>query len=409
MQSRYCPNCGAEVSATSRYCQRCNFDMFARQDAPGANVQAMDRATPLPVSPMLTQTPFPQQGPISQPGFAPQEPVSQPGFGPQGAPPTSEPAWAYQQGLTPMPPSQPKRRGGIGRTLLIILLLLAFVGAGGYLAYALLVQNATQPQITSQTLSTTVKYAGVDVTLTRLEQAQRFIDDPHSAGDGMLRVHLLADNKTNVPVNMVYSDITRLVLPGGKVVQPTYVNGNAGLAAGKSHSDWVDFAVPSGTNTGQIALRLGGATEAQMDVSLGSNSGVSTYQPQTTQIGKALDSKESFYGLDWTLDSATTQWSIDGKQASKGMRYVTVTLKVNSALEQTAIPGSAFDYATLTAGSTTARPALTTLPVSFDKGTQGTSGTITFLVPQDQKHLTLTLHAPTGSGFTDATITFDVK
>lgn len=409
MQSRYCPNCGAEISATNRYCPRCNFDMFARQDAPGVNVQAMDRATPLPVSPMPPQTPFPQQGPISQPGFTPQGPVSQPGFAPQGAPPTSEPAWAYQQSPTPTPPPQPKRQGGIGRTLLIILLVLAFVGAGGYLAYVLLVQNATQPQITSQTLNSTVKYAGVDVTLTRLEQALRFVDDPHSAGDGMLRVHIQADNKTNEPVNMVYSDIARLVLPGGKVVEPTYVNGNAGLAAGKSHSDWVDFAVSSGTNTGQIALRLGDTNEAQMDVPLGTNPGVSTYQPQTTQVGKSLNSKESFYGLDWSLDSATTQWGIDGKQASKGMRYVTVMLKVNSTLEQMAIPGSAFDYATLTAGSTTAKPALTTLPVSFDKETQGTSGTITFLVPQDQKHLTLTLHAPTGSGFTDATIAFDLK
>lgn len=409
MQPRYCPNCGAEVSAANKYCPRCNLDLLSRQEAPGVNVQAMDRVTPLPVSPMPPQTPFPQQGPVSQPGFAPQGPMSQPGFAPQGAPPTSEPAWAYQQSPTPTPPPQPKYQGGIGRTLLIILLVLAFVGAGGYLTYALLVQNATQPQITSQTLNSTVKYAGVDVTLTRLEQAQRFVDDPHSAGDGMLRVHLLADNKTNEPVNMVYSDIARLILPGGKIVEPTYVNGNAGLAAGKSHSDWIDFAVPSGTNMGQIALRLGGANDAQMDVSLGTNPNMSAYQPQTTQIGKALTSKGSFYGLDWTLDSATTQWSIDGRQASKGMRYVTVMLKVNSTLEQTAIPGSAFDYATLAAGNTTAKPTLTTLPVSFDKETQGTSGTITFLVPQDQKQLTLTLHAPADSGFTDATITFAVK
>ncbi|GHO50010.1 zinc ribbon domain-containing protein [Ktedonospora formicarum] len=393
MQPLYCPNCGAGTSTASRYCPRCGEDLLARQSALDSNVQTQDRATPLPVAPFSPMTPPASPRPTSEPGFAPAHP-------PQGGMPGYQPV----QPATPPPPSR-RARGGLGKIFLIIVLVLAFLSSGGYIAYALLSGNATQPQITSRTLNTTVKYAGIDVTITQLEQATSFTDDPHSSSDGMLRIHLQAENKTSVPTNMVYSEITRLVLPGGKIVTPTYVNGNAGLAAGKSHSDYVDFAVASNTNLDKLALRLGGPKDAQMDLPLSTRADLSEYQPHSTKIGKPLESKTSFYGLNWTLDSANTQWCIDGKQAEKGMRFVVVNLTVASTLEQTAIPGSPFDYARLKAGGTTATPSQSTLPVSFEKG-KSTQGTITFQVPQNQTSLTLSLEPGANSGFDSAQVTF---
>jgi hypothetical protein len=98
--------------------------------------------------------------------------------------------------------------------------------------------------------------------------------------------------------------------------------------------------------------------------------------------------------------------SIDGKQASKGMHYISVTLMVNNTLSQTAIPGSAFAYMRLKTGSTTATPVETTLPVSFDAGTNGKTGTVTFLVPQNATTYTLILLAQPQSGFDQVTQDF---
>jgi hypothetical protein len=71
------------------------------------------------------------------------------------------------------------------------------------------------------------------------------------------------------------------------------------------------------------------------------------------------------------------------------MMYIVVTLQVDNTLSQQAITGSPFDYARLKAGNTTSAPKFTDLPVSFDTGVKGKSGTITFLVPGNSTTFTL--------------------
>src|SRR2546429_9854421 len=89
------------------------------------------------------------------------------------------------------------------------------------------------------------------------------------------------------------------------------------------------------------------------------------------------------------MNEGSRQLKYGGQQASKGMTYVVVTLQVDNTLSQQAITGSPFDYARLKAGNTTAAPKLTDLPVSFDTGEKGKTGTITFLVPGNSTTLTL--------------------
>jgi len=68
--------------------------------------------------------------------------------------------------------------------VIVLLLALILLGGGGYLALRVLgVVNDTQPAITTATLNSTVTYAGVMMTFTKMEQAQRFIDDAASAKD----------------------------------------------------------------------------------------------------------------------------------------------------------------------------------------------------------------------------------
>ena len=186
-------------------------------------------------------------------------------------------------------------------------------------------------------------------------------------------------------MSWLYANIARLLLPGKSTAAPTFVRANVGIAPGATQKSTVDFAVPIDDKVNQLILRLGAANEAQMDIPLTSHADLGKYSPKTIQPNGQM----IYMGLNWTLTKATEQLSIAGQQASKGMTYVIVTLQVDNTLSQQAITGSPFDYARLKAGNTTAAPKLTDLPVSFDTGEKGKTGTITFLVPGSNTALTL--------------------
>jgi hypothetical protein len=287
--------------------------------------------------------------------------------------------------------------------VLILLVLLILLGGASFLALNFLhLGNTTQTPITTSSLNSIVTYAGITMTVLKVEQSQRFIDDPNSTDNGMVRVHLQAQNKTTVPVNLQYNTIVALTLPGGQTLAPTYVKGNIGVAPGATQTSILDFAVPTDTKVNQLVFKLGAPDETQLAIPLTPGANLAQYAPKTTTINGNFQ----YLGLNWSLVNATTQLSIDGKQASKGMHYVTVTLAVSNTLSQTAIPGSPYDYIRLKAGTSTATPAETTLPVSFASGANDKTGTVTFLVPQNATTLTLILLAQPQSGFTQATQDF---
>ena len=114
---------------------------------------------------------------------------------------------------------------------------------------------------------------------------------------------------------------------------------------------------------------------------------LSKYQPRSIN----LNGQMLYFGLNWTLTNATSSLGLDGQQAARGMRYITVTLKVDNTLSQIAVTGSPYDYIRLKFGNTTASPKNTTLPVSFNVGAMGQTGTVSFLVPQHTQAFTLFL------------------
>jgi len=285
-----------------------------------------------------------------------------------------------------MKPSQKARKSGVGRVVLV-LVLLVLLGTAGYFGWRFLGINAGQPAITTTPINATVTYAGVALTVQQAQQSQRFIDDPNTDTAGMVRLSIQGKNAGTTPVNLVYTTIARLVLPGGKVVAPTYVKSDVSLAPGATQTSVVDFAVPSDIKVEQLVLRVGATEEAQIDIPLTGHADLAAYMPKTTTINKKLE----YQGLDWMLVSATSQLNLDTQQASKGMRYVTVTFAVDNTLAQTAIPGSPFDYMRLQANNTSLSPVASTIPTSFEAGATGKTGTVTFLVPQNAATLTLVL------------------
>ena len=293
---------------------------------------------------------------------------------------------------TPVEPA-PKKRG-IGRKGLIPLMvaLLVLLAAAGYVIAGLQGVHLPgfgnyQSPVTTKTINATVTYAGVDITIVNVQQSQNFINDPNSSDSGMIRLNLREQNNTGIKVSWNYNTIARLILQGKSIASPVYVKAGTSIAPGTSQSSVLDFAVPGRDAISQLTLRLGAPGEAQMLIPLTGRADLSTYQPRSIN----LNGQMLYFGLNWTLTTATSSLSIDGQQASSGMRYITVTLKVDNTLSQIAVTGSPYDYIRLKFGKTTVSPKGATLPVSFNAGAMGQTGTVSFLVPQRTQAFTLLL------------------
>ncbi|HLZ81385.1 MAG TPA: zinc ribbon domain-containing protein [Ktedonobacteraceae bacterium] len=341
---RFCPGCGAPTAVGQRFCANCGQEI-----TPALLAQHISQRT--------SQAP--------------------------------QPTWAKPIPAATYPRAREMRRPGRAGFVFVLLVILIFIGIGAYITAGLLglrlpgfrsggSSSNAQPPVTTQRVNTTVTYAGVAITILSAQQSQSFSDDPDTTTTGMVRLHIQEQNKTTTRVSWIYNDIAHLILPGGKNLAPVFVQAKVGIAPGATQQSLLDFAVPTSMKISQLVLRLGAANEAQMDIPLTGHADLSKYALKTTN----LNGQMIYLGLNWTLVSATSQQSIAGQQASKGMSYIIVTLKVDNTLSQEAIPGSAFDYMRLRSGSATASPKNTTLPVSFETGEMGKSGTVTFLMPR---------------------------
>jgi hypothetical protein len=419
---RLCPSCGTATVARQKFCPKCGLRMTDEvpeqaPDPPDVQVSAQDDAIesiPTHVLP-ASQVQEPSQSPHAQT----EEPS-----GPQSS--------SVQTEEPPGPQSSPlqavvlsvlrslsavqavvlsalqslsalvKHRLDMRRVRISLALLLILV-AIGFVVFALLqaIIASSQPEIKTTALGTTVNYAGVDITIVNAQTSRSFLDDPHSTSDGMLRLQLRAQNKTALAINLPYETIAHVTLPEEKsagktqrLLSPTYVKSSGHVAAHATEDGLVDFAVSQDVRVDQVVFHLGSANEAQLDIPLNRQADVAKYASKTIHPNQPI----AFYGLNWSLTDASTQLHIDGQQASKGMRYLILTLKVDNPLDEIAIPGSPYDYAQLQANNTPGKLINTTLPVAFEVGASGKVGTLTFLVPQGDTSFTLTL-ANTADGF----------
>lgn len=384
-----------------------------------ANYQANSPTSQAPEMGAWAAPAYPQNNPASQapemnawgaPSYPPNNPASQTPENAWGAPayppnnPASQAPWTAQPEPSQTPRPRGKRRAGVVFIVLVILLVLA---GGGYFAFSALgghVPGVSQSQATIKTtnLNETVPYAGVDVTLLNAQQAQNFIDDPHTASDGMLRLKLQEQNKTSVAATWDYTQSARLIIQGKAPVAPTYVKAKGSIAPGATQTSEIDFAVANGGNLSQMIFQLGTDKEAQMQIPLNGQANLSQYQPQTAK----QNGTTTYFGLDWTLTGSTTSLSIAGQQATSGMEFLTLNLSVDNTLSQEAISGSPFEYMRVKAGGKTVAPVSTTIPVSFASGATGKTGTATFLIPQNSASCSLIMLSQDSGGSGQASINF---
>jgi len=100
--------------------------------------------------------------------------------------------------------------------------------------------------------------------------------------------------------------------------------------------------------------------------------------------------------VNWTLTTVTSSFSANGKQADNGMRYIVVTLKLDNPTSSVFFPEMS-TYARLKLGEIINSPTSDTFPVDIAAGTTGTTGTVTFLMPQNNSSFTLTMLARTNT------------
>ena len=288
--------------------------------------------------------------------------------------------------------TQKSRKVGRREIVVLLLIVLLVLGAivyafAGFLGLPLPGFAVIQPPITTTTINASVPYAGVQITVLTIQQSQNFIKDPDTNVNGIVRINLKEQNPTNVKVAWSYATVAHLVMPHKALISPIYESAIVNIAPGTSQKSVVDFSVPTNIVVKQLTLLIGAPNEAQMAIPLVRNANVSKYQPVTTH----LNGQMLYFGLNWTLTSATSSLSIPGQQAAKGMRYATIQLKVDNTLSQIAITGSPYEYMRLQYGKTSAAPVYSTIPVAFQVGAVGVTGTVIFQVPQQVTSYSLVL------------------
>jgi hypothetical protein len=392
---RYCPRCGAPIVTSSGNCAACGLPMEAMlsRDQHKPPEQTIHNPEYLQeIDQEATHHDLYVQH-DNQLDTVPTLQVGQQSNSPSGTQSFME---RGEQNYTYSPAPKKSSRGRRGFMLLLVALLLVLgaiaYAVAGFLGAALPGFVMTQPPVTTTVINSSVLYAGVDVTILNVQQSQSFVKDPNTSTNGMVRVNLRERNLTDVKVVWSYATIARLILPDKSIVNPTYVNSVVSVVPGASQTSVVDFAVSSNDSVNQLTLALGATNEAQMLIPLMHNANLSKYHPEAIN----LNGQMQYFGLNWTLTSAISSLSIEGQQAAKGMRYITVTLKVDNTLSQVAITGSSFEYMRLQYSNHTALPKHTTIPVAFDVGAAGVTGSVSFQVPQNIKSFTLVLEPQKG-------------
>ena len=427
--SSSCSNCGTSVPENMRFCPNCGTPI---KHAPGGRDSI---PTPPPPPAAYPETQKAALSPVYQPPQQQQQQAYQPAS--QGFPPPlpgTEPPPVYAQ---PQKNGSGKLLGkigcGVGVAILLVILLLGTAGYFGYKYLANRVTNAVnsstgngstggntnpaaapvQAPIKTSPVNATVTYAGVDLTILDVQQSANRLDDPNivpNANGSMPGVVRLDFKEHNTGTNDIYTSFYtngfRLLLSGTIGVAPVAIQKQNGLAADVSQTNWIDFPVPTGTNVSQTKLQLGADTDAQMTFPLTANPDTSQYQSKSFPLtGK----QTQFSGLSWEITSATLNWSTDGTQATKGMRYLTLSMKVNNP--------STSDFNAYTpdiARIKTGEIISSTIGGSFGgglgiaSGSSGKTGDFIFLVPQNVTSYTFLLLDKSGQN-QNGTIDFQLQ
>jgi hypothetical protein len=309
------------------------------------------------------------------------------------------------------------------RVGVILLILLLFLGAGGFFALRYLTSRGgstantsatgeatpTQAQLSTTPINTTVTYASVNLTILNAQQATSFADDHNTPAQGVVRLnlHAVQSDVNNVyfssaPV-FAYPESFALLLPGGSKVVSAGYKDLSGPPRKGDQTTWIDFPVSTGLKVNQMILQIGKETEEQIQVPLTGHADLRQYQPKQ----RTPNLRVAFGSMFWTLKTVTLKLSDSGTQVDKGMRFLVLTFSLDN-------PGTegynAFppDFMRLQYGGTTIQLEQALIGDAA-AGTTNIPGLVSFLVPQETTTATFILlpgHTPGATS--QATIPFQI-
>ncbi len=451
--SRFCPQCGMSVAPGQRFCSNCGAIMDANTAQPTERVsEGASTILPQNVHEQATflaggERPEPLVPPPPPPGSL-TPPVSAVPMQSSYSTQYGSPAQGNQQGVgsyTPAPPVGPapayakpqkdSSRSVLGQigcgVLLVILLIVGLCGGAGYIGYRWIASqansstgtntdsttsngngsgsgNSSTPtvQVTTKQINQTITYASDTITILSVQQASSFADDSFSSPHGMVRINVKEANSTANGPSFAYYDTLRLILPDKSTVAPDNTKTGTSPQPQTTQENWWDFAASTAIPADQMSLLIGRADQAQMQIPLSGHADLSKFQPKTI----SPHAKTQYQGLSWTITEATVSFNAAGRQASSGMRYVTITMNVDNNSSQN-FNGYWGDYIRLkTAGNMSAPTSDTNFPTGFVAGSTGNTGTLYFLVPEGNSSYTLIFlgNANASPPVSQATIDFQV-
>ncbi|MEO8971436.1 MAG: hypothetical protein ABI406_07555 [Ktedonobacteraceae bacterium] len=298
-------------------------------------------------------------------------------------------------------------------SILIVGILL--LGVGSFIALGLLnnFRNSLNPVATPVPVTTfnihrSATYAGLDFTVTSVQYASSFADDSIHSSKGIVRLNMIAANKSPDHINVIYYDIARLLVAHENPIAPTNVNLSVDPAANSSASGWIDFPASSALPLSSLKLQLGSTIlgETLVTIPFSGTFDASRYSDRTSQQGQTFN--YYFHGqlLIYHLVTIDIRYSYQGVQAKAGQQYYSFNFHVDNTNSFSISPGFGFDYLRLVPGGSLRPPVINTLPYTFNANTQGTPGRVVFIAPAGLKTVTLDFLVQYGSGGTDYTVTF---
>ncbi|HLJ33849.1 MAG TPA: hypothetical protein VKU38_09380 [Ktedonobacteraceae bacterium] len=297
-------------------------------------------------------------------------------------------------------------------SILIVGILL--LGIGSFFALGLLKNFrdslspvATPAPITTLNVHRTAMYAGLDFTVTSVQYATSFADDDMHSSQGIVRLNMIAANKSPDHINVIYYDIARLLLPKSSPITPSNVNLSVDPASKTSASGWIDFPVNTAVQLSTLKLQLGSTTlgETLVTIPFSGAFDPGRYSDRTSQQGQTFN--YYFHGqlLVYNLVTVDIRYSYQGVQAKAGQQYYSCNFRVDNPNGVSVAPGYGFDYLRLVLNGSLRPPVINTLSYSFNANTQGTTGRVVFIAPAGLKTLSLDFLVQYGSGGTDYTVT----
>ena len=389
MSNRPCPKCSTLVAANQRFCSNCGAGMDVAQPSFQAPIPTAPPPPNYPPSPQGNQQ-LPSYGqPQQNPSYAQAQPQQN----------NTRGALAALAALFLLRRGRRRSGGGLCGVIAGLLVLAILVGVG----FAIFKSIGPSLGRTTIPINGKVTYVGIDITIINAQQSLAFLDDSASRQDGMVRVNLREIASPSVG-GFGWGDAARLILPDKTNVSPVNEQHDLNPDAGTTQMNWLDFPVARSISLNQLTLQIGQPTQAQVEVPLTGKADLTQFQSKTVNPNVTTQ----YAGLTWTITSANLALSAGSQQADKGMRFVTLILKVDNSSSND-FNGFDGDYIRLTAGSTTSSPTSdSNFPTGFSANSTGTTGTLIFAVPEGNTSYTLMLLNTSSTPFTQATAAFQV-